>query len=139
MKSIYAAFGLAAICAVGLGAQSGTTESKTKTKTEVKDGKTITVSGCVAANPSGGYILTNANGDQKYALVDDDDNISKHVGHLVSVTGKAADRGDGKVKIESKGTSGKDKTEVKTELKGSTMDMNYLGVKSLKMLSKSCM
>ena len=138
MKLICATFSLAAMCAVGLAAQSGTTESKTKTTVDVKSGKTITVSGCVAANPSGGYMLTNANGDQKYALVTNDD-LSKHVGHLVSVTGKAADRGDGKVKIESKGTSGKDKTEVKTEMKGDNLDMNYLGVKSLKMLSKSCM
>ena len=137
MKLICATFGLAAMCAVGLGAQSGTIESKTKTTVDVKSGKTITVSGCVAANPAGGYMLTNANGDQKYALVTNDD-LSKHIGHLVSVKGKAADRGDGKVKIESKGTSGKDKTEVKTELKGDSMDMNYLGVKSLKMLSKSC-
>ena len=138
MKLICAAFGLAAMCAVGLGAQSATTESKTKTKIEVKDGKTITVSGCLATNPGGGYMLTNANGAQKYVLVTNDD-LSKHVGHLVSVKGTAADRGDGKVKIESTGTSGKDTTKVKTELKGDTVDMNYLGVKSLKMLSKSCM
>ena len=137
MKLICATLGLAAMCAVGLGAQS-TVESKTKTKTDVKGGKTITVSGCVAANPGGGYMLTDARGDQKYALVTDN-NLSKHVGHLVSIKGKAADRGDGKVKIESKGTSGKDKTEVKTELKGDTLDMNYLGVKSVKMLSKTCM
>ena len=54
----------------------------------------------------------------KYALVTDDD-LSKHVGHRIEVKGKAADRGDGKVKIESTvGTSGGDKTKVKTELKG---------------------
>jgi hypothetical protein len=138
MKLICAAFGLAAMCAVGLGAQSGTIETKTKTKIDVKDGKTITVSGCVAPNPAGGYMLTNANGEQKYALVTDD-NLAKHVGHLVSIKGTAADRGDGKVTIESKGTTGKDTTEVKTELKGDSVSMNYLGVKSLKMLSKSCM
>jgi len=37
------------------------------------------------------------------------------------------------------GTSGGDKTKVKTELKGDSPDMNYLGVKSVKMISKSCM
>ena len=56
MKLICAAFGLAAMCAVGLGAQSSTT--KTKTKVQVKDGKEMTISGCVAANPGGGYMLT---------------------------------------------------------------------------------
>jgi hypothetical protein len=137
MKFI-SAFGLAAMFAVGLGAQSGTTETKTKTKIDVKDGKEITVSGCLASNPSGGYMLTTARGEQKYALVTDDD-LSKHIGHRMEIKGKAADRGDGKVTIESTGTSGSDKTKVKTELKGDSPDMNYLGVKSVKMISKSCM
>ena len=53
--------------------------------------------------------------------------------------GKAADRGDGKVKIETTtGTSGGEKTKVKTELKGDTAAMNYLGVKSVKMISGDC-
>jgi hypothetical protein len=138
MKLFCTAFGLAAICAVGLGAQSGTTETKTKTKIDVKDGKNITISGCLAANPGGGYMLTTARGEQKYALVTDDD-LSKHLGHRMEIKGKAADRGDGKVTIESTGTSGGDKTKVKTELKGDSPDMNYLGVKSVKMISKSCM
>ena len=137
MKFI-SAFGLAAMFAVGLGAQSGTTETKTKTKIDVKDGKDITISGCLAANASGGYMLTTTRGEQKYALVTDDD-LSKHIGHRMEIKGKAADRGDGKVTIESTGTSGSDKTKVKTELKGDSPDMNYLGVKSVKMISKSCM
>jgi Protein of unknown function (DUF5818) len=137
MKIISSAFCLAAICAVGLGAQSGTTETKTKTKTEVKDGKDVTVSGCLASNPSGGYMLTSARGDQKYVLVTDDD-LSKHIGQRVEVKGKAADRGDGKVKVESTGTAGSDKTKVTTEMKGASPDMNYLGVKSVKMISNSC-
>ena len=139
MKLIGTTLCLAAICAVGLGAQSGTTETKTKTKIDVKDGTTITLSGCLASNPGGGYILTTTSGEQKYALVTDDD-LSKHVGHRMEIKGKAADRGDGKVKIESTtGTSGGDKTKVSTELKGDSMNMNYLGVKSVKMISKSCM
>ena len=138
MKIISTAFCLAAICAVGLGAQSGTTETKTKTKIDVKDGKNVTITGCLAANPSGGYMLTTTRGEQKYALVTDDD-LSKHIGHRMEIKGKAADRGDGKVTIESTGTSGSDTTKVKTELKGDSPDMNYLGVKSVKMISKSCM
>jgi hypothetical protein len=103
----------------------------------VKDGKDVTVSGCLASNPSGGYMLTSARGDQKYVLVTDDD-LSKHIGQRVEVKGKAADRGDGKVKVESTGTSGSDKTKVTTEMKGDSPDMNYLGVKSVKMISNSC-
>jgi len=128
---------LAAICAVGLNAQSGTTT--TKTKVDVKDGKEITIGGCLERNPAGGYMLTTTDGAMKYALVTDDD-LSKHVGHRVEVKGKAADRGDGKVKIESKvGTSG-DTAKAKTEVKGEDMaGMKYLGMKSLKMISASCM
>ncbi|MCU1382810.1 MAG: hypothetical protein JWL71_1507 [Acidobacteria bacterium] len=136
MRSICAAFGLAAICAVGLGAQSATTKSKTKV--EVKDGKEITVGGCLERNPGGGYMLTSTAGSMKYALITDDD-LSKHVGHRVEVKGKAADRGDGKVKIESTVGSGDDKSKAKTEIKGNDMSgMHYLGMKSLKMISASC-
>ena len=136
MKLICATFGLAAICAVGLGAQSGTT--KTKTKIDVKDGKDVTVTGCLEANPGGGYMLTTTTGALKYAVVTDDD-LAKHVGHRVELKGKAADKGDGKVKIESEVKSGDDKAKAKTEMKGDMAGMHYLGMKSLKMLSTSCM
>ena len=135
MKLICAAFGLAAMCAVGLGAQTTTT----KTKVEVKDGKEITVSGCLERNPGGGYMLTTTQGAMKYAIVTDDD-LAKHVGHRVELKGKAADRGDGKVKIESTSKTGDDKSRAKTEIKGEDMaGMKYLGMKSLKMISTSCM
>ena len=139
MKVISTAFCLAAICAVGLGAQSGTTETKTKTKIDVKDGKDVTISGCLAANPGGGYMLTTKSGAMKYALVTDDD-LSKHVGHRMEIKGKAADRGDGKVKVESTtGTSGGEKEKSTAEMKGDMPGMHYLGVKSVKMISNSCM
>ncbi len=139
MKLISTAFCVAALCAVGLGAQSSTTETKSKTKIEVKEGKNVTVNGCLERNPGGGYMLTTSRGAMKYALVTDDD-LSKHVGHRIEVKGKAADRGDGKVRIESSvGTSGGEKTEAKTEVKGDMAGMHYLGVKSVKMLSSSCM
>ena len=136
MKLISSAFCLAAMCAVGLSAQSSTTT--TKTKVQVKDGKEMTVSGCVAANPGGGYMLTTTTGDMKYALITDDD-LSKHVGHRMEFRGKATDHGDGKVKIESKVHSGDDKTKAKTEVKGDMPGMHYLGVKSMKMIASSCM
>ena len=137
MKLICAAFGLAAMCAVGLDAQSGTT--KTKTKIDVKDGKEITVGGCLDRNPDGGYMLTTTGGSMKYVVVTDDD-LSKHVGHRVELKGKAADRGDGKVKVESTTGTGGDKATSKAEVKGGDMSgMKYLGLKSLKMISTSCM
>ena len=60
MKLICATFGVAAMCAVGLGAQSGTTE--TKTKIDVKDGKDVKVTGCLERNPGAGYMLTDRAG-----------------------------------------------------------------------------
>jgi hypothetical protein len=146
MKLISATFCIAAICAVGLGAQ--TSESTTKTKIEIKNGKDVTVTGCVKPGATGTeYMLTNVADNtgalHSYILVSDDDNLSKHVGHRVQIEGKAADRGDGKVKTETKTTMkvehGDDKeTKAKSEVKGDLAGLPYLGVKSLKMIAASC-
>jgi hypothetical protein len=133
MKLISATVAFAALCAVGAGAQSSKTTETTKVK--VKDGKEITVSGCVAANPAGGYMMTNTRGDMKYALVGDDD-VAKHVGHRIEVRGTATDRGDGKVQVESKMKRDDHKSEAKTMAKGD--GLHYLGVKSIKMIADSC-
>jgi len=101
MKLIGAAFGIALMCSIGAGAQTATTKVDGKSKVTVKDGKEITISGCVERNPSGGYMLTDSGtGGMKYALVTDDD-LSKHVGHKVEVKGNATDLGNAKVKTES--------------------------------------
>jgi len=131
-RALGVALGLAAMCAVGLGAQSGTTETKTKTKIDVKDGKNITISGCLAANPGGGYMLTTRRGEQKYALVTDDD-MAKYLDHRVQVTGKATNQGNGEVKLqtttkldnrEQVGTTGQSETKTTTEAKG-TIAMRF--------------
>jgi hypothetical protein len=149
MKLFAAALGIASLCAVALGAESMSqtevkTKTKEKTKIEVKDGKDVTVAGCVEANGDDGYILTNDVGDFKYRLVTDD-NLSKYVRHQVEVKGLAADRGDGKVKVESKtGTTGEvngvkvddSKQKQTTEIEGGRL--RYLAVRSVKKLSDSC-
>ena len=145
MKLICAAFGIAAMCAAGVGAQTKTVNDVGQRKIEVTDGKKITVTGCLERNPGGGYMLTNNEGGMKYDLVTNKD-LADKVGRRVSVRGKATDRGDAKVKIESKvGTAGvagdeKDKIEgsAKTEMKGD-MGLKYLGVDSVTVLAKSCM
>jgi hypothetical protein len=142
MKLVGATFGIAAMCAVGLCAQTSTTVTRDKTKIEVKDGKDITISGCLERNPAGGYMLLNDVGDLKYALVTDDD-LTKHVGERVEVKGKATDRGDAKLRIESKvkGTTGEKAettSETKTEVKGDLTGLHYLGLKSLKKIASSC-
>ena len=57
------AFGLAAISAVGLNAQ---TEVKRTTKMEVKGGKEITTTGCVDRSGDGRYTLTGVGGEVQY-------------------------------------------------------------------------
>jgi hypothetical protein len=135
-----------AIVLAGCLAAAQETESKSKTKIKVDDGKEMTVTGCVERGPEGGFTLTNvankdgALGSYMLAATDDNDldNLDKHVGHRVEVTGKAADKGKGKIKVESKmeGTSGK--TESKSEVKGDLKGLPYLGVKSFRMLAAVC-
>lgn len=133
MKLIGATIAIAVVCAAGLVAQSSKTKETTKVK--VKDGKEVTVVGCVAANPGGGYMITDSAGDMRYALVGDDD-VAKHVGHRIEVRGTATDRGDGKVKVESKVKTDGHTSEAKTTAKGD--GMHFLGVKSIKMIAASC-
>jgi uncharacterized protein YdeI (BOF family) len=127
-----------ACCTVGLAAQTSTTEQKEKTKVEIKNGKSVTVTGCLERTVGAtGYILTDDSGRLKYAVVTNDD-LSKYVGHQVQVKGNAADR-DATVKIEQKveGTSGA-KTEAKTKTDGDSADLPYLGLKSVKTIGTTC-
>jgi hypothetical protein len=136
MRLIGNTIGIAMLCVTTLAAQSNTT--RTTRKVEVIDGKNITVTGCLAVNPGGGFKLTETNGEMKYALVTDDD-LSKRVGDRVEIKGRAADQGDGKVKIESKtvGTSG-ELSKSTTEAKGDLGGMPFLGVTSIKKIANGC-
>ncbi len=139
-----------AIVASGAIAAAQDIESKTKTKITVKDGKEVTVTGCVARNANGDYKLTNVAGKDgvllDYLLVpgeEDDLDLDDRIGHRVEIKGKAADKGDGKVKIETRsevGTSGGDtrKRQSKTEVEGDLQGLPYLGVKSIRTLATVC-
>jgi len=140
-----AACGLAAFCAAGLAAQEIKTTTKEKTKFEVKDGKDVTVTGCVDRFVDAGYMLTDDVGDLKYVLVTKD-NLSKYVGRRVEVKGLSTDGHDAKLKIEKEvGTSGTigdeklddHKTKRTTEVTGD-VGFPYLGVRSIKRISSSC-
>jgi len=127
---------LAITGAVTLGAQ--TSETTTKTKIDVKDGKDVKVTGCVESLSNGRYALTDVSAKHeslhRYVLVSDDD-FSKVLGQRVQIEGTLADRGDGKVEI---------KTETKTE--GDAKDTHakvetsgpYLGVKKMKRIEGTC-
>ena len=146
MKLIASAFVLAAACSAGLAAQ--TTEQTAKSKMTVKDGKDVTVTGCVQPTASGaGFMLTDVADKSgrvhNYMLVSDDVDLAKHAGHRVEVKGKAADRGDGKIKMESETKTkveGADEKEThgKTEVKGDLSGLPFLGVKEVKMIAAAC-
>jgi len=146
MKLIASAVVLAAAFSAGLAAQ--TMEQTTKSKITVKDGKDVTVTGCVERTASGtGFMLTDAADKDgrvhSYMLVSDDVDLAKHVGHRVEIKGKAADRGDAKIKTESetktKVEHGDDKeTHGKSELKGDLSGLPFLGVKDVKMIAAAC-
>jgi hypothetical protein len=146
MKLIGMAFCLSVACSVGLGAQTAQTESKSKVT--VKDGKEMTVTGCVEPAASGtAFMLTHvadkSGAMHNYMLVSDDGDLAKHVGHRMQIDGKVTDKGDGKIKVETKTTTkvehGDDKeTHSKSELKGDMAGVPFLGVKSMKMIAAAC-
>jgi hypothetical protein len=131
--------------AVTLGAQSS--ETTTKTKIDVKDGKDVTVTGCVEAGFPNGFVLTHVadvadktGAQRRYFLISDDEDFSKHIGHRVTIEGKAADRRHGEVEIKSETkVDGVDKDmHSKTTTSGNDLNMPYLGVKHMKMVAASC-
>src|SRR4029079_3470035 len=108
MKLIAAMLCATAIWSAGLSAQ--TKETETKSKITVKDGKSVTVTGCVAPSPGGtGVVLTNVadmtGALHDYMLVPPDGDLAKHVGHRVQLSGKVTDQGDAKIKFETKETT----------------------------------
>ena len=146
MKLIGAMFCATVICAAGLHAQSS--ETQTKSKVTIKDGKEVNVTGCVEPAAGGkGFVLTNvadkSGALHNYTLVSGDDDLAKHVGHRVQLTGKVTDRGDASIRIDTKEKTkvehGDDKeTHSKTEVKGDGIATAYLGVQSLKMIAATC-
>jgi hypothetical protein len=141
------AIGLTAMCAAGLAAQTQETKTTTETKTEIKGGKDVTLTGCLERRSSGDYMLTEVRekgrlDTLRYALVTSED-LSKHVGERVEIKGKAVANGNGRVTVESKTKTevenGKDReTKSKTEGTGGELNMPVLGMKSMKTISSSC-
>ncbi len=126
-----------AFCTAGLLAQSS--EVHSKTKLEVKDGKKVTVSGCVQQTGDG-LVLSDVEGNvaHSYLLVGKSDDLAKHVGHRVEITGKAADEDHGKIKTETKDKVDGGKEHKTTSKAEGDLSMPLLGVDHVKMLAKSC-
>ena len=136
MTTLTACFALASAVSL-LGAQSS--ETTTKTKIDVKDGKDVKVTGCIESGSDGLYLLTNVadkTGERhSYVLVSDNENFSKVLHNRVEIDGKIADSRDGKVEI---------KTETKVD--GPARDTHskiqaraaYLGVQHMKSIATVC-
>lgn len=139
MKLIASAFCVAALCSAGLFAQQS--EVRTKQKVEVKKGRHVDVMGCVA-QAGDGIVLKDVNGQpgRSYMLVGKSDDVSKHVGEWVEVTGKAADRGDSKVKVENKTKVDGHERKSQAEVEGTagTVDIPALGVDHVKKVRGDC-
>jgi hypothetical protein len=129
--------GLALASVVALGAQSS--ETQTKTKVEVQSGKDMKVTGCVTADPAGGYMLTEVatKGQQlhRYTLVSDKDDFSKVVGRRVEIEGKVGDRGNGKVEIETEKKVDGPARDTHSKTEGAAA---FIGVKHMKTIAGSC-
>lgn len=147
MNHAFTATALALTLAAGTAAAQST-KVKSETEIEVKDGKEVKLTGCVARSASGtAFLLNDVEGNgaasRSYILVGDTD-FDRHIGHLVEVKGKASDIGDdGKVEVKTKTRIERDgrddrKTETKTTLEGDLVGVPYLGVKSVKMVRSSC-
>ena len=145
MKRFMLGSALALACSVGLAAQSATVKSESKV--DVKDGKDVTVTGCLARSASGtAYLLNNVEGkgvvSKSYIVVGDD--LDAHIGHFIEIKGKASNIGDdGKIEVKTKTKIERDdaddkKTETKTTMEGDLAGVPYLGVKSVKMIRNSC-
>ena len=136
MTTLTACLALASAVSV-LGAQSS--ETVTKTKIDVKDGRDVKVTGCIEAGSDGGYILTNVadkTGDRhSYVLVSDSENFSKVLHNRVEIDGKIGDSRNGKVEIktETKVDGPARDTHSKVETKA-----GYLGVSHMRSIASVC-
>jgi hypothetical protein len=141
------AIGLTLASAGAVRAQTQETKTTTTTQVEMKGGKSVTVTGCLERRDNGDYLLTSirdvrGTDPSRYALVTDDD-LAGHVGERVRIEGKTVSPGHGTVSIKSETKTevehGSD-IETKSRVEGTTgtLDVPFLGVKSLKTLAKSC-
>ena len=147
MNHSFTATALALTLAAGTAAAQST-KVKSETEIEVKNGKEVKLTGCVARSASGtAFLLNNVEGtgaaSRSYILVGDTD-FDSHIGHLVEVKGRASNVGDDakiemktKTKVERDDADDKE-TETKTTLEGDLAGVPYLGVKSVKMVRSSC-
>ncbi len=149
MRHLLLGFVLAACASLAVSAQ--TREVERETKIEVKDGKDVKLTGCLERHHDSmgatKFRLTNvADKDGRrgsYLLVDEEDDLEDHVGHLVEIEGTAADAEDGHLAVETKEKIERDdaddtRAETKQEVKGDLRGIPILDVDEVKMLRPTC-
>ena len=137
MKTISLTSLLAVACVATLGAQTSETTNIT-----MRGGKSVTLKGCIEANPDGGYLLTQvADKDGQtysYLLVTTNTFFAKHVGQRVEVEGKLGDRKHGHVDVVTDTNTDGQKAHFETHARNNAFASRYLGPDHMKTLAVSC-
>jgi hypothetical protein len=149
MKQLLSGFVLAVFATFAVAAQSDVV--KRETTIDVKDGKKVTLTGCVERHPdptgATNFQLTKvADKDGRihsYLLVDEEDDLEDHVGHLVEIKGEAADDEDGRIKVRTKTKVERDdaddtSSETTQDVKGDLRGLPILDVEAVKMIRPTC-
>ena len=128
-------------------AQSQGTKTTTVTKTEIKGGQDLTVTGCLERGPGTDFLLTvvrqtGERGPTRYSLVTKND-MSKYVGHRVEIHGKAVTDGQGTVTTSTKtktevGNNPEQETKTRTEGTSGVLATSFLSVGTIETRSSSC-
>ena len=128
-------------------AQSQGTKTTTVTKTEIKGGQDLTVTGCLERGPGTDFLLTvvrqtGERGPTRYSLVTKND-MSKYVGHRVEIHGKAVTDGQGTVTTQTKtktevGNNPEQETKTRTEGTSGVLATSFLSVGTIETRSSSC-
>ena len=149
MRSVLTGFAIA-LCTATLAAAQATSIER-KTKIEVKDGDDVTLTGCLERHddPTGAvaFRLTNVADKEgrlsSYLLVDEEDDLEEHVGHLVEIKGEAADHDDGRIRVETKTKVARDgardtTTRTTEETAGDLRGIPILEVDDVRMIRPDC-
>jgi hypothetical protein len=142
MKTISLLSFLTVVCAATLGAQTTAITTTTTTNIQMKGGKSVTLRGCVEADPDGGYMLTHVSDKggvfHSYVLVTTDSFFARHVGERVQVEGKVGDRTHGRVDVVSDTNTDGVNSHVETDARHDAASIRYLGPDHMKTIATSC-
>ena len=142
MKTITLLSYLTLAGAATLGAQTAATSTTTTTNIRMTGGKSVTLRGCVEADPEGGYVLTNvADKDgqvSSYVLVTTNPFFASHVGQRVEVKGKLGDRKHGHVDVVTDVNADGRKSHFETDARNNAVALRYLGPDRQKAIAASC-